>query len=216
MSDWPIVLKWRDEPDEVLEQEAKNFEHYRKTGKFSDGQIQIEPSGLCFKIHKFYVAAASEYLEDALTNADVLTVETTLIDEENMNLLLDWIYDGRVLVSDLNKLLGLYGAAVQFRIDLQEDCLEHLSAKLSTNNVFTMWFYANKLPDRKLWDLCCKYVAIHLSELMRSSQALVMELSPESLKSVLAHDQLGFSNEEQTWKVIEQWIEYELFNQYNV
>ncbi|KAJ8673316.1 hypothetical protein QAD02_004578 [Eretmocerus hayati] len=172
--------------DSLLVEEVDKFEELLEKHKFSDVTLKVEGKELL--VHKSIVASGSPVFEAMFTHpmkeSEENSVEIPDITFNVMKELLRFIYAARV--KNLDEVAdGLLVAAEKYSIEnLKMICENHLSDKLSVENVMQFVDLANVHNASFLKKKCMGFINDHVKELVEAPLFDSWDLDSDILKEV--------------------------------
>lgn len=172
----------------------------------------IVAGGRHFRVHKAFVAAASDVLLAMLTvnmqETHQDTVELKAVTATGMQLLLEFIYTGQMPLNDDN-IFDVVAAAshLQVRAALTE-CSLYLRDTLSTSNAVDVLNIAN------VFGLLSDVVTVACDAILESFEMVVddkhhLKLEKKDFENFLLSDKLHYGPEEKLFECIVEWTEHD-------
>ncbi|KPM10475.1 Kelch-like protein 4 [Sarcoptes scabiei] len=182
----------------------------RKIGQLCD--ITLEVSGLKIQAHKIVLAANSSYF-NAMFNNEMLeknlpSITMSEIDFNALKLLIDYIYTGRLTITESNVLNLLPASSLLQLIVVREVCCQFLQNQLHPSNCLGIQKFADAHCCHELQDFSLKYALQNFYEVSLTEE--FHSLSYEGLTRLISDDHLNVIDEETVYEATIRWIKFDL------
>jgi len=173
--------------------------------------ILIVNAGIEFKAHRKVLSEASPFF-DKLVNCDMKekkdgVVRLEMFTDAQMADVLQFIYNGDVQISTREVAENLFVAADYLLLSkLKSIAAEFLAKALSTSNCVLTFHIANMYFCEKLICSTRKFILSNFSAL--AATEYFMDLTSQELEEWIASDEIVISAEEEVFKIIVRWINY--------
>jgi len=183
----------------------------RKAGQFCD--VNVEVDGHTLPAHRVILACASKFMFDLFKeNVNTGHVKVDNIDFSSFNVLLDYAYTSRLVVTE-DKVKTVYKAAVLLKMHpAAQACSQFLAEHLNPLNCLKIRAFANRYCDEQLTSTTDAFIQEHIEEVMGTQE----------IKSLpfLQVDVLGVDDQDRTatgvsevCKQVVSWLQVNLHNQ---
>eukprot|EP00102_Acyrthosiphon_pisum_P018706 XP_016655916.1 PREDICTED: ring canal kelch homolog [Acyrthosiphon pisum] len=166
-----------------------------------------------FKIfaHKVILASASPYFHAMFTNFEEKNKDLVVIgdlDSTALQLLVDFIYSGKIMVTGKNVQDLLSAANILLINDVNEACCEFLQKELHPANCLGIKTLADLHSSTKLLTRSELYIQQNFSEVVKGDEFL--SLSSEEVVKLISSDELSVPSEEKVVECVIRWVKYDL------
>ncbi|GFY42219.1 speckle-type POZ protein-like A [Trichonephila inaurata madagascariensis] len=137
--------------------------------------ITIQINNVKFPAHKFILAARSPVFARMFEHDMLETVKGIInisdIDVATLNLLLHYLYSGKVHTLNFDSAVKLYGASHKYEVtSLKKFCVQYLKEILSSNNVSDILILADMYCDTNLKKVAMDFTFAHSDVISRLSE----------------------------------------------
>ena len=184
----------------------------RKQGVFNDVTIKI--NNKCFSANRLVLSCYSEFFE-TMFQTDMKekyqnTVDMNKIDETSMQIIIDYIYTGKIIINEENA-IGLLSAADYLLMDdLKQYCFEFLESNITSDNCFTVFdasiLYENESLQNKVYDQINK----NFDTVVKKEE--FKNLSMDKFFFCLSNINRNFVGETSIYNAIIAWTNHDLEN----
>ncbi|XP_029341304.1 kelch-like protein 2 [Acyrthosiphon pisum] len=182
----------------------------RQHGLFSDIKLETDDGTIIFG-HKVILASASPYFQAMFTNFGEKNKDHVVIrqlDSIILQLLVDFIYSGTILITKKN-VQDLLAASNLLQLnDLKETCCEFFQKQLHPTNCLGIKAFADVHSCTKLLSSSELYIKQYFLKVVESEEFL--SLSSEELVKLISCDELKVSSEEEVFESVLRWVKNEL------
>eukprot|EP00102_Acyrthosiphon_pisum_P014759 XP_008184985.1 PREDICTED: kelch-like protein 2 isoform X2 [Acyrthosiphon pisum] len=189
----------------------KVLQTLRQDEVLCDIKLETDDGGVIFG-HKVVLASASPYFLAMFTNfleKDQDLVAIRQLDSSALHLLIDFIYFGKISITETNILLPASNL-LQFQ-EVKNACCDFLEAQLCPTNVIGIIALADLHSCTKLLASSELYFQQHFSDVIEGEEFL--GLSSEQVVKLISSDELIAPSEEKVCKVFEsviRWVKHDL------
>ena len=168
----------------------KNLDEARKKGDFCDITLLIGPEKQPIKAHRLILASASDYFRVMFTSdlkeSRQSEVELCNTDLPTMTSLIDFLYSGKMQVTDdtIEKILttaNFFGLS-----KIVKKCVEHVQAKMNNANSIEILEFAERISNQHLKKIARKFV-IQNFETISSKNLDIMAMNTRLLLEIIKH-----------------------------
>ncbi|XP_072276894.1 kelch repeat and BTB domain-containing protein 8 [Pyxicephalus adspersus] len=179
-------------------------------GKLTDIVVQVD-HGKHFACHRNVLAAISPYFRSmftsGLTESTKKEVRIVGIEEESMQIVLNYAYTSRVQLTEAN-VQALFTAASIFQIfPLQDQCAQFMVSRLDPQNCIGVFIFADHYVHSELKAKCQEYIRKKFLQVAKEQEFLL--LTKDQLISILDSDDLDVDKEEHVYDSIISWFEHD-------
>ena len=166
----------------------KNLNEARKDGSFCDITLLIGPEKQSIKAHRLILASASDYFK-AMFNTNLKEGKQSEVglpktDMSTMNSIIDFIYTGKLKVSDGN-VEKILTAANFFGISkVVTKCVQYIIQRINNNNSIQILEFAERISNKELKNRALIFVTDHFEE-VSSKNLDIMEMSTPLLLHII-------------------------------
>lgn len=185
------------------------FEDIKHLGKLCDVTLKVEDR--CFFAHRIILAGTIPYFHAMFTHdmvestQEIITIKE--IDPEALELLINFAYSGKVVISTSNVQSLLVGASFLQLGKVRDACCDFLKKRLHPNNVLGVQSFADALGCTTLVEATNRYIQMYFTEVARSEEFL--NLSFVEIKDIISRDELHITSEEQVFEAVIAWIKFD-------
>ncbi|XP_016659045.1 kelch-like protein 2 isoform X2 [Acyrthosiphon pisum] len=186
----------------------KVLQTLRQDEALCDIKLETDDGGVIFG-HKVVLASASPYFLAMFTNfleKDQDLVAIRQLDSGALHLLIDFIYSGKISITETNILLPASNL-LQLQ-EVKNACCDFLQAQLCPTNVIGIIALADLHSCTKLLTSSELYFQQHFSDVVEGDEFL--SLSSEQIVKLIASDELIAPSEEKIFESVIQWVEHDL------
>uniref|UniRef100_A0A8C9WRF9 Kelch repeat and BTB (POZ) domain containing 8 n=1 Tax=Scleropages formosus TaxID=113540 RepID=A0A8C9WRF9_SCLFO len=178
--------------------------------QLTDIVVEVD-HGKTFCCHRNVLAAISPYFRSmftsGLTESTQREIRIVGVESESMNLVLEYAYTSRVVLSESN-VQALFTAASIFQIPaLQDLCAQFMISRLDPQNCIGVFMFADAYGHQELKEKSQDYIRKKFLCVMKEQEFLHM--TKEQLVSVLSNDDLNVEKEEHVYESIVRWLEHD-------
>ncbi|XP_070534846.1 kelch-like protein 17 [Ptychodera flava] len=184
----------------------------RQKRKLCDIIIRIEEHE--YHAHKIVLAGCCPYLRAMFTNGMLETdkdyVEIRGVDPAAMDLLLDFMYTGKIEITVENVQGVLAGASMLNLSSLRNVCCSFLQSQLDASNCLGIHSFADMYSCVDLEVTARRFIYQHFLEVIKTEEFFLM--SEDSLIELLKSDKLQVAREEEVYEAAMKWMYYDFVN----
>ena len=167
----------------------KNLDEARKDGTFCDITLLIGPDKHPIRAHRLILASASEYFKvmftTGLKEGGQSEVELPKADVLTMKLLIDFIYTGKMTVTNEN-IEKIITAANFFGIaKIVQKCINYIMDKINHNNSIEILEFAERISNKDLKEFAMKFIVTHF-DAISSKNLDIMQMTTPLLLNIIA------------------------------
>ncbi|EFX90258.1 hypothetical protein DAPPUDRAFT_309898 [Daphnia pulex] len=160
--------------------------------------------------HRVILSACSPYFRAMFTGelAESRQTEVTIrdIDEQAMELLIDFCYTSYILVEETNVQTLLPAACLLQLQEIQDVCCEFLKRQLDPSNCLGIRAFADTHSCRELLRIADKFTQHNFQEVTESEEFLLLPVN--QLIDIISSDELNVRSEEQVFNAVLAWVKY--------
>ncbi|XP_001948815.2 kelch-like protein 3 isoform X2 [Acyrthosiphon pisum] len=182
----------------------------RQDEVFCDIKLEADDGKIIFG-HKVVLASASPYFHAMFTNFAESNKDLVAIKHLNstaIQLLVDYIYSGEVVVTEKNVQILLPAANLLQLQEIKEACCDFLRTQLHHTNCFGINALADLYSCMELLKSSELYTQQHFSEVVEGDEFL--SLSSEQVIKLISSDKLIIPSEEKVFESVIRWVKHEL------
>ncbi|KAG8580100.1 hypothetical protein GDO81_007140 [Engystomops pustulosus] len=196
-------------PKEML----KELNQQRRSKEFTDLKIIVE--GKEFEVHQNILASCSLYFKDLIKrsskeqakNGEKLELAMSNINAEVLELLLEFVYTGSLIIDSANAKI-LLEAASKFQFHtFCKVCVSFLEKQLTANNCLGILAMAEAMQCVELYNMAKAYALQNFPEV--ANQEEILNISREDFVSYISNDSLNTKAEELVYETVIKWIKKE-------
>ncbi|KAL4082849.1 hypothetical protein QTP88_029505 [Uroleucon formosanum] len=166
-----------------------------------------------FKIfgHKVILASASQYFYAMFTNFAEKNKDLVVLGEldfATLQLLVDFIYSGEIMINKNNVKDLLTAANLLLLNDVSEACCAFLLKRLHPTNCLGIKAFADLHSCTKLLTSSELYIQQNFSSVVMGNEFL--SLSPEEVVKLISSDELVVPSEEEVVECVIRWVKHDL------
>ncbi|KAJ8355530.1 hypothetical protein SKAU_G00183240 [Synaphobranchus kaupii] len=192
-------------PKEML----KELNQQRRAGEFTDLKIIVE--GREFEVHQNVLASCSLYFKDLVKrlsgekrSGDQLELTMSNIDADVLELLLEFVYTGSLVIDSANA-KTLLEAANKFQFNtFCKVCVSFLEKQLTAGNCLGVLGMAEAMQCTELHSMAKAYALQNFPDV--ACQDEILSVSKDDLVSYLSNDSLNTKAEELVYETVIRWI----------
>lgn len=160
--------------------------------------------------HRIVLCGCSPYFRAMFTSdlteksSDEVSIKD--IDEQAMELLIDFCYTGQIVIDETNVQTLLPAACLLQLQEIQEVCCEFLKKQLDPSNCLGIRAFADTHSCRDLLRIADKFTQHNFQEVMHSEEFMLLPVN--QLVDIISSDELNVINEEQVYEAVLGWIRY--------
>lgn len=162
--------------------------------------------------HRVILSACSPYFHAMFTGelAESRQTEVTIrdIDENAMELLIDFCYTSSITVEESNVQTLLPAACLLQLAEIQDVCCEFLKRQLDPSNCLGIRAFADTHACRDLLRIADKFTQHNFQEVMESEEFMLLPVN--QLVDIISSDELNVRSEEQVFQATMQWVKYNM------
>lgn len=182
----------------------------RKTGNHHDIKLKVE--GKVFQCHKAILAACSMYFDKMFQSGmkEASEEETVLhgLDKDTMEMILDFIYLGKDVLTILN-IQSVLSASVYLQIpSLQKSCEKFLIQHLDSENFLDVLMLADTFSCDALGIGVKAHILRHFDEMSKTK--VLLSFNRNQLIDIISNNNLNVSDEFTVLQVVLQWFDNDL------
>ncbi|CAK9291986.1 unnamed protein product [Gordionus sp. m RMFG-2023] len=170
----------------------------------------IKVNSKSFFAHRAVLSAASPYFYAMFTGAmsESRESEITLheISETALEQIINFVYTSTILIEESNVQALLPIACLFQMTDVQEACCDFLRKQLEPANCLGIRAFADIHSCHELHDFADKFAQNFFQEVIINEEFLLLPSS--QLIEILSSDDLNIRNEEQVFKAVMAWVQY--------
>ncbi|XP_062863185.1 kelch-like protein 29 isoform X2 [Trichomycterus rosablanca] len=198
-------------PKEML----KELNQQRRAKEFTDLKIIVE--GKEFEVHQNVLASCSLYFKDMVKrlagesrNGEKLMLTMNNIDADVLELLLEFVYTGSLIIDSVNA-KTLLEAANKFQFNtFCKVCVSFLEKQLTASNCLGVLAMAEAMQCTELHNMAKAFALQNFPEV--ASQQEILNISKEDFIGYLSNDSLNAKAEELVYETVIKWIKKDLDN----
>lgn len=160
--------------------------------------------------HRVILSACSPYFRAMFTNELAESRQTEIvirdIDENAMELLIDFCYTAHIQVEENNVQTLLPAACLLQLAEIQDICCEFLKRQLDPSNCLGIRAFADTHSCRELLRIADKFTQHNFTEVMESEEFLLLPVS--QLVDIISSDELNVRTEEQVFSAVMAWLKF--------
>ncbi|XP_051264139.1 kelch-like protein 29 [Dicentrarchus labrax] len=192
-------------PKEML----KELNQQRRAKEFTDLKIIVE--GKEFEVHQNVLASCSLYFKDLVKRSsgetrsgEVLELNMSNISADVLELLLEFVYTGSLVIDSANA-KTLLEAANKFQFNtFCKVCVSFLEKQLTAANCLGVLAMAEAMSCTELHNMAKAFALQNFPEV--AGQEEILSVSKEDLVSYLSNDSLNTKAEELVYETVIKWI----------
>lgn len=162
--------------------------------------------------HRVILSACSPYFRAMFTGEleESRQTEVTIrdIDENAMELLIDFCYTAHIVVEESNVQTLLPAACLLQLVEIQDICCEFLKRQLDPTNCLGIRAFADTHSCRELLRIADKFTQHNFQEVMESEEFLLLPVG--QLVDIICSDELNVRSEEQVFNAVMSWLKYNI------
>ncbi|XP_070843144.1 kelch-like protein 29 isoform X1 [Chaetodon trifascialis] len=195
-------------PKEML----KELNQQRRAKEFTDLKIIVE--GKEFEVHQNVLASCSLYFKDLVKRSsgetrsgEVLELNMSNISADVLELLLEFVYTGSLVIDSANA-KTLLEAANKFQFNtFCKVCVSFLEKQLTAANCLGVLAMAEAMSCTELHNMAKAFALQNFPEV--AGQEEILSVSKEDLVAYLSNDSLNTKAEELVYETVIKWIKQE-------
>ncbi|XP_035278462.1 kelch-like protein 29 [Anguilla anguilla] len=192
-------------PKEML----KELNQQRREREFTDLRITVE--GREFEVHQNVLASCSLYFKDLVKRSsgekrggDKLELSMSNIDADVLELLLEFVYTGSLVIDAANA-KTLLEAANKFQFNtFCKVCVSFLEKQLTAGNCLGVLGMAEAMQCRELYSMAKAFALQNFPDV--AGQDEILSVSKDDLVGYLSNDSLNTKAEELVYETVLRWI----------
>ncbi|CAG0914854.1 unnamed protein product [Notodromas monacha] len=162
--------------------------------------------------HRVILSACSPYFRAMFTGelSESKLPEITIrdVDEQAMELLIDFCYSSKIVVEESNVQSLLPAACLLQLTEIQETCCEFLKRQLDPSNCLGIRAFADTHACRELLRIADRYTHHNFQEVMESEEFMLLPLN--QLIDIISSDELNVRSEEQVFSAVMSWVKFNI------
>ncbi|XP_016658264.1 ring canal kelch homolog isoform X1 [Acyrthosiphon pisum] len=182
----------------------------RKDTVLCDIQLKTDDDTIVFA-HKVVLVSASSYFHKIFTNLDECNknlVNITELDSTVLQLLINYIYTGEILVTKKN-VKGLLAAANHLQLGYVKNvCAEFLQSQMDPSNCLSIKAFANLHDCMELLSSSEEYIKKQFLEVVKYDEFL--SLSSVEVIKLISCSEIVVPIEEKVYECVINWVKHEL------
>ncbi|KAG8196140.1 hypothetical protein JTE90_007875 [Oedothorax gibbosus] len=182
------------------------FEDIKREGKLCDVVLKVEDRRI--HAHRIILAGTIPYFHAMFTHDMVESTQGEItikeIDPEALELLINFAYSGKVVISTSNVQSLLVGASFLQLNRVRSACCDFLKKRLHPNNVLGVQSFADILGCINLVEATNRYIQMYFTEVARSEE--FTNLMFTDVKDIISRDELHVTSEEQVFDAVVSWV----------
>ncbi|XP_016658234.1 kelch-like protein 2 [Acyrthosiphon pisum] len=182
----------------------------RNGENFCDIKLETGENNVIFA-HKVVLASASPYFYAMFTNFSERNSELVVlkqIDSTALQLLVNFIYSGEIMITEKNIQVLLPAADFLQLQEVTEACCDFAQTLLCPNNCIGIYAIADLHGCAKLLTSSELYIQQHFSEVVGGKEFL--SLSSEQVVRLISSDKLIVPSEEKVFESVIRWVKHKL------
>ncbi|XP_030838588.1 kelch-like protein 24 isoform X2 [Strongylocentrotus purpuratus] len=187
-----------------------SFQAMRQALELTD--MKLRAGDTEFPCHRVVLAASSPFFRALLTGPMKEESRTTFDLQDTcsstLSLLLDFMYTGKLRITEENVQDVLVSANYLLLGRLVDACSDFLRRQLDFQNCFEMYSFADAHGCEELLRATQRYILRNLPE--ASSSPAFLEAGFEQLRSLLGEDNLNVSSEMDLFRSIMDWVSHDV------
>uniref|UniRef100_A0A182UFW4 Kelch-like protein diablo n=1 Tax=Anopheles melas TaxID=34690 RepID=A0A182UFW4_9DIPT len=172
--------------------------------------VVINVKGRKIFAHRVILSACSPYFRAMFTGEleESRQTEVTIcdIDENAMELLIDFCYTSHIVVEESNVQPLLPAACLLQLAEIQDICCEFLKRQLDPENCLGIRAFADTHSCRELLRIADKFTQHNFQEVMESEEFMLLPVG--QLVDIICSDELNVRSEEQVFNAVMAWLKY--------
>ncbi|XP_060874127.1 kelch-like protein 2 isoform X2 [Metopolophium dirhodum] len=187
------------------------YNHYasKLDGLFCDIKLKTDDNKIIIA-HKVLLASASPYFHAMFTNFSERNHDLVVmreIDSTALQQLVNFIYSGRIVITEENVQDLLPAANLLQLQEVKEVCCDFLNSQLCPTNCIGIHAIADLHSCTKLLTSSELYIQQHFSEVVGGDEFL--SLSSEKVIQLISSDKLTVPSEEKVFESVIRWVKYD-------
>ncbi|XP_016658428.1 ring canal kelch homolog isoform X1 [Acyrthosiphon pisum] len=181
----------------------------RHNGFFSDIKLKADDNKIVIA-HKVVLASASPYFYAMFTKFSERNHELVVmrgIDSSALQLLVNFLYSGKILITEENVQDLLPASNLLQLQEVKEACCDFLQSQLCHTNCIGIFAIADLHSCAKLLTSSKFYIQQHFSEVVGDDEFL--SLSSDQVIQLISSDKLTVPSEEKVFESVIRWVKYE-------
>ena len=201
-----LTVQVQEHAPRVLQQ----LNSLRRDGILCDCVLRVKDKE--FPVHRSFLAACSPYFQ-ALFTSQMKESERSLIDiggvsAETFELLLDFIYSGKVNLCEEN-IIKVFPAAQLFQLEiLVHICSDYFVNQLCVSNCLGIWRFASTYSHPLLKKAAWSFIARYFLEMANCEEFL--QLSKVELCTILSSGDLEINSEMDVYRAVLAWLLHDI------
>ena len=182
----------------------------RKTNELCDVVLNVGNSKI--RAHKIILSASSPYFRAMFCSelAESKQTEVTIkdIDENAMEILIDFCYTSKITVDEKSVQTVLPAACLLQLQEVQDYCSEFLRSQLDPSNCLGIRAFADTHSCGELLRIADKYMQNNFIDVAEQDEFLLLPVA--QLLEIISSDELNIRNEEQVYQAVMHWISHDI------
>lgn len=166
-----------------------------------------------FPAHKNVLAASSDYFMAMFSGHMAIASNTVTVHEisaDAMELLLDYIYTGLLVITEDNVEDIFCGSCLLLLDSVIQACCRFIQERLTLDNCWGIRSLADKFDCRDMLNNVNKFIEESFTKVVRADEYLL--LPRQEIAKLLDDDAIVVPNEEVVFEALMKWINYDLEN----
>ncbi|XP_003247935.1 ring canal kelch homolog [Acyrthosiphon pisum] len=188
----------------------KVLQSLRKDEIFCDIKLETDDGTIIYG-HKVVLASACQYFHAMFTNfeeKDQDLVAMRQLDSSALQLLVNFIYSGKILVTEKNVQVLLSASNLLQLQEVKDACCDFLKSQLCPKNCIDINALADLYNCTELLTSSELYIQQHFSEVVEGDEFL--SLSSEQVFKLISSDGLKVPSEENVFECVIRWVKHDL------
>ncbi|XP_033625531.1 kelch-like protein diablo [Asterias rubens] len=179
----------------------------RTDDKYCDMVLRV--GGRVFKAHRNVLAACSPYF-DTMCNSwleeDLQAMaNVSCTSPEGMELILDYMYTGRITLTADNVECILRGADPFLMTNLKNYCLKFLSLNMDSSNCLVVRHLADLYQFKELYQRATKFIRNQFMHVVQYSIEDILQLGLRDVLDLITDDKIRVEKEESIYEMVMEW-----------
>ncbi|CAG9863855.1 unnamed protein product [Phyllotreta striolata] len=184
---------------------------YLSTGKLCDVTLIAGTSGRRIRAHRLVLAAASEYFSAMFTGGLSYDKESEItlgeVKGDVLEAIVHYCYTGCVDIREDNAETLLSTASLMLLHEIVEACSRFLVHQLHPSNSLGIALFAEHQSCNSLLQEANSYINQHFTTIIKNQE--FQQLTVEQLSNLLKNEDLNVSHEDQIFRALLTWIEFD-------
>lgn len=180
----------------------------RKRRELCDVLLLVGSRKIC--AHRVVLSACSPYFHAMFVGELIESRQREVvirdIDEQAMELLVDFAYTSHIVVEETNVQVLLPAACLLQMTEIQEVCCQFLKQQLDPSNCLGIRAFADTHSCQDLLHYADKFTQDRFQEVIESEEFLLLPVN--QLIDIISSDELNVRSEDQVYQSIMSWVKY--------